>query len=64
MKAIISQKTWVTKTIEVPKEWEFYFTKDECEWTNKEWDLFESNEFLGLKCDNFSDDILIEEIEW
>lgn len=63
MKAIISQKVWVTKTIEVPKKWEFYFTKDESDWTNKEWDLFESNEFLGLKCDNF-DDILVEEIEY
>ena len=63
MKVTISQKTWVTKTFEVPKKWEFYFTKDEGDWTNKEWDLFESNEFLGLKCDNF-DDILVEEIEW
>lgn len=63
MRVTISQKTWVTKTIEVPKEWEFYFTKDESGWTDKEWDLFESNEFLGLKCDNF-DDILVEEIEY
>lgn len=41
MKKKIVYLTEVTETITIPKEFEFYFKKDEFDWTEKEVDLFE-----------------------
>ena len=52
MKAKISYTQTFTETITVPKEWEFWFTKDEIEYTNKEWDMIDNRPFLNLPYDD------------
>lgn len=52
MKVEISYKVWKTEVITVPKEWEFWFTKEENEWTDKEWDFCDSTPFLNLPYDD------------
>ena len=52
MKAVIERRTWVTETIEVPKEWEFYFFKDFCDWTTEECELFDDKGGLGFGQDD------------
>lgn len=49
MKIEISHEKRVTihEIIEVPKEYEFYFTKDEDDYTDAEWDLRFDNWFFG-----------------
>lgn len=49
MKVEISYVTTVTEVVTVPKEWEFYFKKDEDEYTDKEWDILEGKPFLNLQ---------------
>lgn len=46
----------------VPKKWEFYFKKDEYEYTDKEWDLLENKPFLGF-IHKYDDIDIIKEIK-
>ena len=55
MKVEISYIKRVTEVITVPKEWEFYFRKDEDDWTNEEWDITENEYFLNLPGDEYED---------
>lgn len=55
MKVEISYIKRVTKVITVPKEWEFYFRKDEDDWTDEEWDRTENEYFLNLSDDEYED---------
>lgn len=48
MRVEISYTKTVTEIITVPKEWEFYFKKDEDDYTNKEWDIIENKPFLNV----------------
>lgn len=52
MKVEISYPKIITEIITVPKEWEFYFTKDESEYTDKEWNILEHKPFLNLPYDD------------
>ena len=60
MKVEISYVTTVTEVVTVPKEWEFYFKKDESEFTDKEWNIFDNKPFLNLRYDNIEVERTIE----
>lgn len=47
MKVEISYTVTKTEIIEVPKEWEFWFKKDEDDYTDEEWNRLEDEPFLN-----------------
>lgn len=61
MKVEINYVTIVTEVVTVPKEWEFYFKKDESEYTDKEWDVLEGQPFLNLRYDDIEVERIVEE---
>ena len=69
MKVNVSYLVEVDNWFDVPKEFEFYFTKDEEDWTDDEWDVTENGSIVSqiLKRNNIdfdsSDGIFVNEIE-
>ena len=69
MKVNVSQLVEVDNWFDVPKEFEFFFTKDEEDWTDDEWDVTEYGSIVSqiLKRNNIdfdsSDGIFVNEIE-
>ena len=69
MKVNVSYLVEVDNWFDVPKEFEFFFTKDEEDWTNDEWDVTENGSIVSqiLKRNNIdfdsSDGIFVNEIE-
>lgn len=63
MKVEISYVVEKTETFDVPKEWEFYFKKDEDDYTDEEWDRLQDEPFLNKfsNWDNFEIERFIEE---
>lgn len=47
MKVSITYVVEKTETFDVPKEWEFYFKKDEDDYTDEEWDRLQDEPFLN-----------------
>lgn len=60
MKVEINYVTMVTEIITVPKEWEFYFKKDESEYTDKEWNTLYDKPFLNLRYDDIEVERIVE----
>jgi len=62
MKVEISYVVEKTEIFEVPKEWEFYFKKDEDDYTDEEWDRLQDKPFLNKfsNWDNFEIERCIE----
>ena len=60
MKVEISYPTIITEVVTVPKEWEFYFKKDESEFTDKEWDILEGKPFLNLRHEDIEVERIVE----
>lgn len=52
MKVEISYTVTKTEVITVPKEWEFYFKKDEGDYTDEEWNILDNRQFLDLPYDD------------
>ena len=69
MKVNVSYLVEVDNWFDVPKEFEFFFTKDEEDWTDDEWDVTENGSIVSqiLKRNNIdfdsSDGIFVNEIE-
>lgn len=69
MKVNVSYLVEVDNWFDVPKEFEFFFTKDEDDWTDDEWDVTEYGSIVSqiLKRNNIdfdsSDGIFVNEIE-
>lgn len=69
MKVNVSYLVEVDNWFDVPKEFEFYFTKDEEDWTDDEWDVTENGSIVSqiLKKNNIdfdsSSEIFVNEIE-
>lgn len=69
MKVNVSYLVEVDNWFDVPKEFEFFFTKDEEDWTDDEWDVTENGSIVSqiLKRNNIdfdsSDEIFVNEIE-
>ena len=69
MKVNVSYLVEVDNWFDVPKEFEFFFTKDEEDWTDDEWDITENGSIVSqiLKRNNIdfdsSDGIFVNEIE-
>ena len=69
MKVNVSYLVEVDNWFDVPKEFEFYFTKDEEDWTDDEWDVTENGSIVSqiLKRNNIDFDssceIFVNEIE-
>ena len=49
MKMLIEYQTTAKAVIEIPKELEFYFTKDEDDYTDSEWEKFDNMGILLYK---------------
>lgn len=60
MKIQINYVTTGTEVVTVPKEWEFFFKKDEGEYTDKEWDVLEGKPFLNLRYDDIEVESIVE----
>ena len=69
MKVNVSYLVEVDNWFDVPKEFEFFFTKDEEDWTDDEWDVTENGSIVSqiLKRNNIDFDssggIFVNEIE-
>ena len=69
MKVNVSYLVEVENWFDVPKEFEFFFTKDEEDWTDDEWDVTENSSIVSqiLKRNNIDFDssceIFVNEIE-
>ena len=69
MKVKVSYLVEVDNWFDVPKEFEFFFTKDEEDWTDDEWDVTEYGSIVSqiLKRNNIdfdsSGEILVYEIK-
>ena len=69
MKVNVSYLVEVDNWFDVPKEFEFFFTKDEEDWTDDEWDVTENGSIVSqiLKRNNIdfdsSSEIFVNEIE-
>ena len=69
MKVNVSYLVEVDNWFDVPKEFEFFFTKDEEDWTDDEWNVTENGSIVSqiLKRNNIdfdsSDGIFVNEIE-
>ena len=68
MKVKVSYLVEVENWFDVPKDFEFFFTKDEEEWTDEEWDITENGIVSQiLKRNNIdfdsSGEIFVEEIK-
>ena len=69
MKVNVSYLVEIDNWFDVPKEFEFFFTKDEEDWTDDEWDVTEYGSIVSqiLKRNNIdfdsSDGIFVNEIE-
>lgn len=63
MKATITYLVEKTKTITIPKEYEFFFTKDVYDFTNKELDKMEkfNKVFIKLLGEKYIEDSFIVE---
>lgn len=70
MKVKLSYYKPITETFNVPKEWEFFFKKNECDWTDEEWELSEWGDgicksILNInKIDSYIDDSVEIEDYW
>lgn len=69
MKVNVSYLVEVDNWFDVPKEFEFFFTKDEEDWTDDEWDVTENGSIVSqiLKRNNIdfgsSGEIFVNDIE-
>ena len=69
MKVNVSYLVEIDNWFDVPKEFEFFFTKDEEDWTDDEWDVTEYGSIVSqiLMRNNIdfdsSDGIVVNEIE-
>lgn len=69
MKLKVSYLVEVDNWFDVPKEFEFFFTKDEEDWTDDEWDVTENGSIVSqiLKRNNIdfdsSGEIFVDEIK-
>ena len=61
MKVKIGYTKYVEEEFELPKKFQFRFTKDEDDYTDKEWDIIENGEFDSWLRSNtdFGEDIEI-----
>lgn len=66
MKAIYSVPTRVEVAIDVPAKYEFYFKKDEDEWTEEEWRIgggIEFYDWLYSECEKQVGELYRDDVE-